>query len=152
MTRTLPHIPVQVVPINVEWYVHRNRKVPVRVKRFLAVAPAGSDSWNDQFPPYAITSWNLLTPRHFTTPPRSTVTAAGDHRVPIPRTRTGRACAAGSNETTRTHAQDAAPSARIHLEMNTARTYRIEREMNHPAVCASSRPPRRVQTWIPTRS
>ncbi len=67
-----------------------------------------------------MTSWNLLMPRHFTTPPRSTVTAAGDQRVPMPRTRTGLACAAGTNETTRMHAQDAIPIARIHLDLDTA--------------------------------
>lgn len=100
--------------------MHRNLNVPVRVKRFLAVAPAGSDSWKTQFPPNAITSWNLLTARHFTTLPRATVTADGDQRVPIPRTRTGRACAAGTSETTRRHVHDAIPIARINLEMNTA--------------------------------
>ena len=39
---TLPHIPVQVVPISAEWYVHRNRNEPVRRNRFLTVAPTGS--------------------------------------------------------------------------------------------------------------
>jgi hypothetical protein len=67
-----------------------------------------------------MTSWYLLTPRHFTTPPRATVTAEGDQCVPMPRTRTGLACAAGANETTRMHAQDAIPIARIHLDLNTA--------------------------------
>jgi hypothetical protein len=120
VTRTLPHIPVQEVPISVEWYVHRNRNVPARVNRFLAVAPTGRDLWNDQFPPYAITSWNLLTPRHFTTPPRATDTAVGDQRVPMPRTSTGRACAAGTNGTSSMHAQDTITSARVHRNLNIA--------------------------------
>ena len=120
VTRTLPHIPVHAVPINVEWYVHRNRNVPVPRNRFLAVTPTGSVWWNDQFPPYAMTSWNLLTPRHFTTPPRSTDTADGDQRVPMPRTRTGLACAGSTDDTTRMHAQDATPIARINLDLDTA--------------------------------
>ena len=100
--------------------MQRNRKVPARVKRFFAVAPAGRASCIDQFPPYAMTSWYLLTPRHFTTPPRAMVTTDGDQRVPTPRTRTGLACAAGMDDTTRMHTHDAIATARINLEMNTA--------------------------------
>ena len=100
--------------------MQRNRKVPARVKRFFAVAPAGRAVCIDQFPPYAMTSWYLLTPRHFTTPPRATVTADGDQRVPTARTRTGLACAAGPDDTTKIHAQDAIPNARRHLDLNIA--------------------------------
>ena len=42
VTRTLPHIPVQLVPISVEWNVHRNRNVPAARNRFFTVTPTGS--------------------------------------------------------------------------------------------------------------
>lgn len=84
-------MPVQVLPISVEWYVQRNRNVPLWRNRLLTADPAGSALWNDQFPPYEMTSWNLLTPRHLTVAPRATVTVDGDQRVPIARTSTGRA-------------------------------------------------------------
>jgi hypothetical protein len=47
------------------------------------------------------------------------VTADGDQRVAMPRTTTGLACAAGTSDTTRTHAHDVIPVARINLDMNT---------------------------------
>lgn len=100
-TRTLPHMPVHEVPISAEWNVHRNRKVPVFRSRLLTVVPTGSEWRNDQFPPYATTSWNPLTPRHLTTEARATVTVEGDQRVPVPRTSAGLAWAGATSATTR---------------------------------------------------
>jgi hypothetical protein len=51
------------------------------------------------------------------------------------------------------HTHDAIPIARINLDLNTARPYRIIRRMDHLSqpVCASSRPTRKVRVWIPIR-
>jgi hypothetical protein len=51
------------------------------------------------------------------------------------------------------HTHDAIPVARINLDLNTARPYRMIRRMDHPPrpVCASSRPTRKVRVWIPIR-
>jgi hypothetical protein len=47
----VPHIPEHMLPIRVEWYVHRKKNVPeVRNRRFTC-DPAGSAFWNDQLLP-----------------------------------------------------------------------------------------------------
>ncbi len=98
--------------------MHRNRNVPGLRNRFLAATPAGSARWNDQLPPYAMTSWNPLTPRHLMTVPRSTVTVAGDQRVPTPRTITGLACAGSTSVTTSADAHAAAITTLTHEPFN----------------------------------
>lgn len=141
---------VQVFPISVEWYVHRNRNTPELRNRLFTAEPTGSASLKDQFPPNATTLWNPLTPRHLTVVPRATAAVDGLQRDPTPRTTTGRACAAATSVTTSTDAHAAAITALTHvepLELDTARPYRIGRRPdNRPvAVCAPSRPTRKVR-------
>ena len=116
VTRTVPHMPVQVSPLSVEWYVHRNRNVPVLRNRLLTADPTGSARRNDQFPPNAMTSCNWLTPRHLTTVSRATVTVDGDQLDPTPRTTTGLACAVATSVTTSTDTHADAPTTLIQRE------------------------------------
>ena len=44
-------MPVQLAPISEEWYVHRNRNVPVLRNRLLTADPTGNALRNDQLPP-----------------------------------------------------------------------------------------------------